>query len=216
MREVWETAAAVVASLGGGGLIVIGLSTWLGRVWAERILSADRAKYAREIAELQGSLERTTRLLQGEIEKTIFVSKTHFETEFQILREIWEKVARVRSRMAQLRPVVSIRDARMTPDEILNQHFNEFVPTVADLVGSVDRNSPFYPAEIFASLDQLIHVAQRERDDIAVSDAVESLSSEGRQRGTANFREYCTLTNTISLQIRLRLATLAVRGLPSA
>jgi hypothetical protein len=115
--EIWQTAGAVVLSLGGGGVIVLALSSWLGKVWAERILAADRAKYAREIEELRGSLERTTRLLQGEIDKTLFVTKTHFETEFKILREIWENVAVLRATMSDLRPSFAIVPAAQTPEQ---------------------------------------------------------------------------------------------------
>src|SRR5258708_24768683 len=93
LKVIWETAGAVLVSVGGGGAIVVALSSWLGKGWANRILEADRAKYAREIEQLKGELERSSRLLQGEIEKTIFLTKTHFETEFTILPHILEKVS---------------------------------------------------------------------------------------------------------------------------
>ena len=31
MANVWEVAAAVIVSLGGGGILVFALSTWLGK-----------------------------------------------------------------------------------------------------------------------------------------------------------------------------------------
>jgi len=42
--EVFQVSLAVLASLGGGGAIVLGLSSWLGRVWAERILAGEKHK----------------------------------------------------------------------------------------------------------------------------------------------------------------------------
>ena len=33
----WQTVIGLLTALGGGGLIVFGLSSWLGRVWADRI-----------------------------------------------------------------------------------------------------------------------------------------------------------------------------------
>jgi hypothetical protein len=209
VQEAWETTAAVIASL-GGGLIVILLSGWLGKVWANRILEADRARYSREIEELRSSLERTNRAFQGQIEKAIFVSKTHFETEFQIFREIWQKVATVRSRMSDLRPVMAIVDVRKTPEELLGEHFEAFVPALQELVDRVDYNSSFYPPEIFAHLDRLILIAQRERDDIKISD--DRLSVEGRRRGKANFDEYLAVAEETSALIRERLAKLSVRA----
>ena len=40
--EIAETAASVIVSLGGGGLIVFGLSSYLGKVWANRVLEKQR------------------------------------------------------------------------------------------------------------------------------------------------------------------------------
>jgi hypothetical protein len=210
-KEIWETAGAVVVSLGGGGFIVLALSSWLGRVWAERLMAADRAKHAREIEELKEGLERTTRILQGEIDKTLFVSKTHFETEFQILRDIWQKVSAVRARMSVLRPVVSMVDARVSPGAALDEDFPPFLVAVKELVDAVDHNSPFYPPELFTRLDQLIRIAQRERDDIGLSDQKEALSVAGRGRWKVNFEEFCSVADAISEQIRRRLEKLSVR-----
>ena len=198
-----------------GSLIVAALSSWLGKVWADRLMQRDRAKYSEELEKLRSSLEQSQRLLQGEIEKTIFVTKTHFETEFRILREIWHEVSVVRASMSQLRPKVGIVDIRQTKEERLAECFQAYAPDVLKLVQTVDRNSPFYPKEIYETLDQLVRVALRERDDIAVSGDEDSLSLAGRNRGAENFDQYLALAEKLSAQIRDRLAKLSVRGLGS-
>ena len=213
LKEVWEIAGAVILSLGGGGAIVVALSSWLGKVWASRILEEDRAKFARELERLKTDLDRTTRLLQGEIEKTLFVTKTHFETEFQILREIWQEVSVVRASMSALRPKFDIVDIRQTPEERLTECFAAYVPAVLKLIQTVDRNSPFYPQEIYETLDQLVRVALRERDDIAVFSSDDTLSIAGRNRGKENFDQYLAFAEKLSTQVRDRLAKLSVRGL---
>jgi hypothetical protein len=48
VADALSAAAAVILSVGGGGAIVVGLSTWLRRVWANRILETDRAKYQQD------------------------------------------------------------------------------------------------------------------------------------------------------------------------
>jgi hypothetical protein len=212
VADAWSVALAVLASLGGGGLIVASLSSWLGNVWASRILEKDRAKYATEIERLKADLDRATRQFQGEIEKTLFVTKTHFETEFQILREIWQEVSVVRASMAQLRPKTGIVDVRQTKEERLAECFQVYVLDVLRLIHTVDHNSPFYPKEIYETLDQLIHVAIRERDDIAVSGDEDTLSLAGRNRGKENFDQYLALAESFSSQVRGRLAKLSVRG----
>ena len=55
--EVASVAAAVIVSLGGGGLIVLGLSSWLGKVWAGRMMELERAKHAEELERLRAELQ---------------------------------------------------------------------------------------------------------------------------------------------------------------
>jgi hypothetical protein len=210
-KEVWDTAGAVVLSVGGGGAIVLALSSWLGKVWASRILEQDRAKYAREIEELRSSLERTNRAFQGEIEKTLFVTKTHFETEFKILREIWQRVSEVRATMSVLRPMSGYPATRPEQEAHLNRVFEAFMADLINLVHAVDHNSPFYPQEIYVLLDQLIHVAQRERDEIELT-LHERFGLEWFSRGKENFGQYMTLVEKVGASIRERLSKLAVRG----
>lgn len=48
----------VVSSVSRGGMVVFGLSSWLGKVWANRILESDRRRYSEEIDRLRPELER--------------------------------------------------------------------------------------------------------------------------------------------------------------
>lgn len=62
ISEAFSIAAAVVASVGGGGILVVALSSWLGRVWASRILEREKAELTRSIevskTELARGIER--------------------------------------------------------------------------------------------------------------------------------------------------------------
>ena len=58
MKDIWEIASAILASLGGGVLIVAAFSTWLGKVWAGRILAGDRAKYQAEIEHIKSDINK--------------------------------------------------------------------------------------------------------------------------------------------------------------
>lgn len=55
---IWSTALAVIASLGGGGLFVFALSSWLGKVWATRIAETERARFAREFENYRNELQQ--------------------------------------------------------------------------------------------------------------------------------------------------------------
>jgi hypothetical protein len=50
--------ASVLLSLGGGGAIVLGLSGWLGKVWAERLMEKEKARYQKDLEDFKAQLNR--------------------------------------------------------------------------------------------------------------------------------------------------------------
>lgn len=60
VTAIFEVAGAVLVSVGGATVILFALSTWLGKVWANRIMQVDRAKYEKELEHLRSELRRTT------------------------------------------------------------------------------------------------------------------------------------------------------------
>ncbi len=53
----FEVAGAVLLSLGGGGVIVFALSSWLGKVWAERLMARETARHNQDLATLSANLQ---------------------------------------------------------------------------------------------------------------------------------------------------------------
>jgi hypothetical protein len=58
MNDVWNTALAVILALGGGSLLVVALSSWLGKVWATRIAETERARFAKDIESYRTDLQQ--------------------------------------------------------------------------------------------------------------------------------------------------------------
>ncbi|WP_200763777.1 hypothetical protein [Nitrosophilus alvini] len=86
----WETVfkfvTAFVTSIGAGGAIIFALSSWLGKLWANRILSSEKHK-------LESELERTKRELDIIKETTL-----RFQNDkILIYRTIVDVVARILS-----------------------------------------------------------------------------------------------------------------------
>ena len=67
LNEVLTIVGAVLFSLGGVSLIVFSLSSWLGKVWANRILEADRAEHSQRLEEMRHELAlKNQSLLEAE------------------------------------------------------------------------------------------------------------------------------------------------------
>jgi hypothetical protein len=56
--DILTIAAAIIASLGGGAAIVLALSSWIGKIWANRLMEADKARFARDLKSLESQLSR--------------------------------------------------------------------------------------------------------------------------------------------------------------
>jgi hypothetical protein len=76
IQEIWQISAAVLLSLGGAGSVVMWLSSWLGKVWAARILESDRQKYTIEIERLRTRLQQETQLLLKQRDQSFNLSVT--------------------------------------------------------------------------------------------------------------------------------------------
>jgi len=195
-----------VASLGGAALIIVSCASWLGKVWANRILESDRRKYSEEMERVRSELETSRRMLQAELDKTIHVHRVQFETEFRVLADIWAKLAILRSAMGALRPAMDVVAPDEDPDDRLNRRFATFERALHDFMRAVDDQSPFYPEDIFKELSVALQIAQRE--SISVSLGKPEKASDWYKEGAENFNALRKSAETVSMLIRQRFESL--------
>ncbi len=106
---------ATVLSIGGTTLVVLGLSSWLGKVWANRILLQDKNKYEKEMEALKANntrdlqqikamgdlqLEQIKQILQRELAtREIFhqISKETYKRIFDNKIATYTELLRVKS-----------------------------------------------------------------------------------------------------------------------
>ena len=94
--DIFHLAAAIIASLGGGAALVFAFSSWLGKVWANRILEGDKAKYAQELEDLKSRYLRDTEKYKTSLKKSEFI----FEKEYQAASEFVALVQSIRPTFA--------------------------------------------------------------------------------------------------------------------
>ena len=116
MSEAFKTAAAIILSLGGGGAIVLGLSAWLGKVWANRLMAADSSKYERELALLKSDLltRHATQLalLKSDLLTRHATQLEQLKTELELAKDKllaahYDKVALYRGAVDIIAPMVA-------------------------------------------------------------------------------------------------------------
>ncbi len=94
-NDIFQISAAVLASVGGAAAIIMGLSSWLGKVWANRILEKDKLKYTTE-------LERIKTKLQNESQKQNLIFSLYFEGQFKLYNDLWISLSDLQSGVDEL------------------------------------------------------------------------------------------------------------------
>lgn len=51
-----QIALYLMGSIGGAGFIILGLSNWLGKIWAQRIMDTERAKHEKDLEKLRAEI----------------------------------------------------------------------------------------------------------------------------------------------------------------
>jgi hypothetical protein len=211
--EAFQVALSVLLSLGGGGLIVMSLSGWLGKVWANRLMQQDMAKHNRDLEELKSKFEAVNQRLQAQLDKALHVYRIQFETEFKALTEIWAKVSAVRASIAELRPSSHIEptapQSREQQMSQLTTDFARFIVTFNELKHVVYDQAPFYPTSVYEELDQLIKSLQDEQISVQRSDA-DRFTPNWYRVGRDNRERVYESVNRISELMRQRIESLSV------
>jgi hypothetical protein len=161
--EVFEVAAAVVLALGGGGAIVASLSSWLGNLWAERLLERERT-----------SNERLLESYKRELELSFNARNRVSEAEFEIYRQLWSEVAQVTVMGMGIRS--GLAKSELSEEEHVKR-YREFQKVLGQFELSYQSHRPFYAPVVYEAIGKLarsvsrenkLAVANRELDGIAL------------------------------------------------
>lgn len=78
MQDTLAVAASVVAAPGSGGAIVFGLSSWLGKAWANRLMERERAEHEQQLERLRASLRAENDDRMSRTETALDIYKDRF------------------------------------------------------------------------------------------------------------------------------------------
>lgn len=82
LTELTNLTASILVSLGGAGIIVFSLSSFLGRLWAGQLMERERATNEKALAELRNRLEHQTRESLAALEADLSIFKDKHLREF--------------------------------------------------------------------------------------------------------------------------------------
>ena len=91
-----KIVSAAIGAVGGASLLVVALSSWLGKIWASRILENDRQKYANQMEMLKTTNENYINSLSLTHSAYLENSKAFTEKRITAIQILWEEIVRLR------------------------------------------------------------------------------------------------------------------------
>ncbi len=128
-----EIILSLITGFGGGAVLIFALSSWLGKVWANRILEKDRARYEKEMEDFR---QRGA--------KQQFVHQLQFEKEFDIYYKLWGRLIKLGRAADRFRPGLHTSDGK-SPEE----HMKDFKTAYDGVDEIVYLYRPFYAPDVF-------------------------------------------------------------------
>jgi hypothetical protein len=210
MRAIILTA--VISALISGGVVsaILGI---LGKRWLAGVESRHAQKLEAIRAKYSAELERSKQLLQSEVDKTFLVTKVHFETEFQALKEVFALLAELRLQMPNIRPtqrIVPANETRQQRLEELDKNCTSLQTTLNKLASVSENLSPFYPHDIYLPVEECSRIVRAELAQVALSDNREVFTSAWTNAGQKNFESFVATYGKVSELIRDRISKLAI------
>lgn len=163
MENVFELVAAILVSVSSGGAIVLGLSGWLGKVWADRLIEREKANLAKLV---QSEFEQ----LRGTTERSLFVHRTQFEVEFKAYQELWAEIYEAVVAALSLRPMIDFQAGEKSEAEVKQERLSRYAEHHGAAILSWRRHRPFITKEIDALVDAVMRAARNESNQYRIFD----------------------------------------------
>ncbi|MDP3110613.1 MAG: hypothetical protein Q8M71_00740 [Thermodesulfovibrionales bacterium] len=153
-EQVVTICISVLTGLGGGAAIIIRLSSWLGRVWANRILEKDRLKYNRELEIVKNELGRASQ------EYLIKFSTLHAERG-QMIRELYKKLMSTQRMMNS-----TLKKFQQAGELSIEDKITKFVDEFSGFYQFYLDCRIYFPARICSQIEDLAIKLQEAHIDI--------------------------------------------------
>lgn len=108
-------------------------------------------------------LEIETKKVENDNQKV--VHSLQFEKEFEVYKELWPELMKLRNATYFLRPKVEIRKEGESEEDVKEKKWAEFQSSYYSCVMVFDHNKPFYPEDIYNEIEKVISTADSEITD---------------------------------------------------
>ncbi len=227
MEQIFEVAAAMLASLGGGTAILFGLSSWLGKVWANRILEKEKVEHNKEIEHYKSELSRELTRIGKIQDKELYISKAQYDNEYKIYQEIWGKMHECikLTKFLYAYRKNDMLDYVNEEEKIIREKNDNFQNAFNEYLTVIEKYAPFYKYEFY---EKFIDVRKKcsylgnifnrhewklviSEKSVIITDKHGTLSEEERAQCKIIPNELDKISNELQMEIREYLLGLQLK-----
>lgn len=150
IQDVLEIAGGIIISFGGSATILVACTKWCSELLAKKMFENIKKQNEQEMEIFRTEVLKQRKENDALVDKTLFITKSQYEMEIKIYKEIWGELYKC---------VTSIKELfdfeRELPEENniyyrdLNDRIKEVEKNFKDFSSLVDENAPFYVAEYY-------------------------------------------------------------------
>lgn len=217
MIQLWQTVLAIIASVGGSGVIIFALSKWLSNMIADRFLQTKQAQIDIELEKTKQKLELEIEHYHTQSDEFTFVTKLQFETEFKVYQVLFEKLYDFGVNTANLFPILDqIPQNEDKVREMYKERYKDYCSAYNVFSAVLEQNAPFLPKTIY---DRFVELRSKARSigcmfpEIRIFDD-ERFETDNREMARENYkstREFNEMIADIKNEVRDYLGTLKVQ-----
>ena len=108
---MFEIINLTIAQIGGFSVVIIGLSSWLGKVWSGRILEKEKSLYIKELENIKSKYTLITEQYKIQLKKSEFFFQKQFDASLEFGKFFYEVLPKKQSALDEWEDVMrSIAD----------------------------------------------------------------------------------------------------------
>lgn len=131
-----------------------------------------------------------------------------YEKEYEVLDELTTLLVDVRDASISMRPILDVRDAEKTKDDIKKERLKRFFDARRSLYIAREKKRPLYPEEIYQTIVAIEKIAHTESIDYQYEDPFEKGNFLSYwESAEKNQKEITGLVETAMMKIRARVTT---------
>jgi hypothetical protein len=148
-----ELDTLAVTLFGGYSVVMIGLSSFLGKLWANRIQNSEIERTQHKITELKAKLDSQMAVQASRLESNVHVGKIQYEREFNSYEEIWKEAS-------SLLRKINLLQLHLSSFEFYKKEFFSFGESKVKLEELGGSRFPFIDDGVYSEICECCQIVQ--------------------------------------------------------